>query len=329
MTNRSIINKPPRERESKPNQYLSLLLKSIIAGLLTAGIVYAWTNPTANPPSGGGALYYYNGNVGIGTTGPRDALDFATVEGASDTKSILLGVNNGPSVTGGGLVWKANYSGYTKRSAGIISTGEGNYFRSGLAFYTNGTADQTTDWSERMRIDMSGNVGIATTTPGSPLTVAGVIYSSTGGFKFPDGTTQTSAASSATAATQTEQEAGSSITVTTTPGRQQYHPSAAKAWVMFNGIGTPAVTAGYNVASITDNGVGDYTINFTTAMSSVNFVVVGTASHTNGGTTTAIVTVFSQSVGSVRIKVSEISIGATTQVPFDPASVYVVVFGDQ
>ena len=175
----------------------------------------------------------------------------------------------------------------------------------------------------------NGNVGIATTTPGSPLTVAGVIYSSTGGFKFPDGTTQTSAASSATAATQTEQEAGSSITVMTTPGRQQYHPSAAKAWVMFNGIGTPAVTAGYNVASITDNGVGDYTINFTTAMSSVNFVVVGTASHTNGGTTTAIVTVFSQSVGSVRIKVSEISIGATTQVPFDPASVYVVVFGDQ
>jgi hypothetical protein len=34
-------------------------------------------------------------------------------------------------------------------------------------------------------------VGIATTTPGSSLTVAGTIYSSTGGFKFPDNTTQT------------------------------------------------------------------------------------------------------------------------------------------
>jgi hypothetical protein len=69
------------------------------------------------------------------------------------------------------------------------------------------------------------------------------------------------------AATQAEQEAASITTAYTTPGRQQYHPSAAKAWVIFNGTGTVAITASYNVTSITDNGVGDYTVNFTTAFS--------------------------------------------------------------
>lgn len=43
-------------------------------------------------------------------------------------------------------------------------------------------------------VDPSGKVGINTTSPGSPLTVAGVVESTSGGFKFPDGTTQTTAA---------------------------------------------------------------------------------------------------------------------------------------
>ena len=50
-----------------------------------------------------------------------------------------------------------------------MQIGEGNYFRSGLAFYTNSTADTTTDWSERMRISMEGNVGIGTTNPSARL----------------------------------------------------------------------------------------------------------------------------------------------------------------
>ena len=48
---------------------------------------------------------------------------------------------------------------------------------------------------EVMRVDSSGNVGIGTTTPGQKLVVAGTVESTSGGFKFPDGTTQTSAAS--------------------------------------------------------------------------------------------------------------------------------------
>jgi hypothetical protein len=50
----------------------------------------------------------------------------------------------------------------------------------------------------------------------------------------------------------------------------------AKAWVHFNGTGTIAVNASHNVASLTDNGVGDYTVNFTNAMVDANYAVAGT-----------------------------------------------------
>lgn len=47
---------------------------------------------------------------------------------------------------------------------------------------------------------------------------------------------------------------------------------ACRAWVNFNGEGTVAIRASGNVSSITDNGTGDYTINFTTAMTDVNYL---------------------------------------------------------
>lgn len=50
---------------------------------------------------------------------------------------------------------------------------------------------------------------------------------------------------------------------------------ACRAWVNFNGTGTVAIRASGNVSSITDNGVGDYTVNFTTAMVDVNYCLSG------------------------------------------------------
>ena len=55
-----------------------------------------------------------------------------------------------------------------------------------------------------------------------------------------------------------------------------------RAWVNFNGTGTPAIRGSGNVASITDNGTGDYTINFTTALVDVNYSVVGTSAMRTG-----------------------------------------------
>jgi len=50
-----------------------------------------------------------------------------------------------------------------------------------------------------------------------------------------------------------------------------------RAWVNFNGTSTVAIRASGNVTSITDNGTGDYTINFTTAMPDLNYSMVGSS----------------------------------------------------
>ena len=50
---------------------------------------------------------------------------------------------------------------------------------------------------------------------------------------------------------------------------------AAKAWVNFNGTGTVAIRSAFNVSSITDNAVGNYTVNFTTALADVKYTPVG------------------------------------------------------
>jgi len=53
---------------------------------------------------------------------------------------------------------------------------------------------------------------------------------------------------------------------------------ACRAWVNFNGTGTVAIRGSGNVTSITDNGTGDYTVNFTTALPDINFSINGTCS---------------------------------------------------
>lgn len=77
-----------------------------------------------------------------------------------------------------------------------------------------------------------------------------------------------------------------------------------RAWVSFTGIGTVAIRASGNVSSITDNGTGDYTVNFTTAMADANYGFTGAA----GLNTTSQITVSNPdsteppAVGSLRIQ---------------------------
>ena len=57
----------------------------------------------------------------------------------------------------------------------------------------------------------------------------------------------------------------------------------SRAWVNFNGTGTVAIRASGNVSSITDNGTGVYTVNFTTAMTDANYAVSACVRNTNNG----------------------------------------------
>jgi hypothetical protein len=57
----------------------------------------------------------------------------------------------------------------------------------------------------------------------------------------------------------------------------------AKAWVNFNGTGTVAIRDSYNVSSITDNGTGDYTINYGTALNNSNYAISGITDYNESG----------------------------------------------
>jgi hypothetical protein len=58
----------------------------------------------------------------------------------------------------------------------------------------------------------------------------------------------------------------------------------AKAWANLNGTGTIALRDSLNVSSVADNGTGDYTFNFTTAMPDTNYVAIPNASPTGAPT---------------------------------------------
>ena len=57
---------------------------------------------------------------------------------------------------------------------------------------------------------------------------------------------------------------------------------ACRAWVNFNGTGTVAIRASGNVSSITDNGTGDYTLNFRTPTPDANYCVTGSTVRRDG-----------------------------------------------
>ena len=94
-----------------------------------------------------------------------------------------------------------------------------------------------------------------------------------------------------------------------------------RAWVNFNGTGTVAIRASGNVSSITDNGTGDYTVNFTTALANVNYAVLITGKRPTGATEFPGFFSTTLNVGSVQIGVVQPGISF-----YDSAEISVAIF---
>lgn len=102
-------------------------------------------------------------------------------------------------------------------------------------------------------------------------------------------------------ATQSDQEMATSTTAYVTPGRQHFHPSALKSWATISMAA--ALLAGYNVASVVDNGTGNFTVNWTTAFSAATYPAVPGIHGTNGRACKC----SAKAVGSVTLDVTDFS----------------------
>ena len=93
-------------------------------------------------------------------------------------------------------------------------------------------------------------------------------------------------------------------TTTTQPSIPALDQRMAKAWARFNGTGTPAFIGSYNCSSITDIGTGNYTVNFTSAISGNSSCAYGGDTYNcvasvNGGGTGVSVQTLNASAGNV------------------------------
>ena len=123
---------------------------------------------------------------------------------------------------------------------------------------------------------------------------------------------------------------GTGASLVATPANMKQHNGIAKAWVNFNGQGTVAIRDSYNVSSITDNGTGDYTVNFTSNFANTNYCVTASLSQVYGSAvvmpmlhTTGAGAESAPTVGSFRMS-TEDSAGGQGDVKY----INVQVFGD-
>lgn len=212
------------------------------------------------------------------------------VSPSTGTNSALLQFTN----TGG-----TAYVGLDRNTPGLGGQYVLNLWHSG-----NYAIDFATNDTRRMRLTAAGLLGIGTTNPGANLEIYGSgellrLESGTSASKtmyFRNTGVGNTALILADGTLELKTNSSSPIEFTVsnttrgrfdTSGNFQFNSGygsvaiayGVRAWVNFNGTGTVAIRASANVTSITDNGVGDYTVNITTAMPDANYAVAGCSSR--------------------------------------------------
>lgn len=129
------------------------------------------------------------------------------------------------------------------------------------------------------------------------------------------------------AATQAQMETATATDVHVTPGRTQYHPGVAKAWLMFEQIGTQSILASHNITSIADGGAaGDTDITIATDFSSANYGLSGMAGQGAAGTGSRVLTLVDADPTAGAISIECRTAADTTR---DTEFVSISMFGDQ
>ena len=237
-----------------------------------------------------------NDRVGIGTATPATKLDgngALTATTASLTTSISLtstdaGAGSGPTIAldrNSASPADNDFLGtmlFSGRDDGANSFNAAQIVVQALDV-TNTTEDARIQFSTMQAGSLTGmlNFGAGVYTP-----------SASGGDPGLDGINASDvqiAGVSLAVATQAEQETGTSTSLNdlVTPGRQHFHPSAAKAWVTYDHVNA-TVDASYGVSSVTDTGLGIATVNFSTAFSAATYCVAGSAVETSANNATTV-----------------------------------------
>lgn len=159
-------------------------------------------------------VYTADDQVGIGTDTPKAGL---TVQVAEQPTNVNLipedGANNSDS---NGVGFNVGFNGTNWTTSGDGTDNGGSYIGSAytdgdIQFVTvpsTGGTDQSISNStfqtyERARLTADGKFGIGTAAPSEKLEVDGIIYSTSGGIKFPDDTIQTTASTLKSGTAQT------------------------------------------------------------------------------------------------------------------------------
>jgi hypothetical protein len=127
----------------------------------------------------------------------------------------------------------------------------------------------------------------------------------------------------APAATQAEQEAATSTTTYVSPGRQHFHPSAAKCWLK---CGVAAdIQSSYNITSLADTAAGRVTVTIGTDFSSTNWCAVTAGLGSTAVTNAKMIWLAAQAAGTCELDCADLS---ATPVVEDPTSYYMAGYGD-
>jgi len=230
----------------------------------------ATSEKTYTLPNSNATLLYDGGALGTPASGTLTNCTFPTLN--QNTSGTAAGLSATLAVGSGG-------TGQTSYTNGQLLIGNTTGNTLTKATLSAGTGISITNGAGSISIAATGGSGTVTSVSGtgtaSGLTLSGTV------------TTSGSLTLSGTATVDA---------LTTASGSAPSY--SIRAWVNFNGTGTVAIRASGNVSSITDNGVGNYQVNFTTALADANYALVG-----SGDDNAALITTFSGTYSTTTAKV--------------------------